>query len=251
MDSYQYLPLQHGDSIRLLRLLPGPRTAPLNIDLFEVQLQENLTYEALSYTWATESGDASLSSIVICDGAIIPVTMNCEAALRRQRQEDGHRTLWVDAICICQTDIAERSRQVGLMRDVYGKAIEVLIWLGEASHRVDARTNAPYSDIFLTHLGPMVAETRKVHGSGYAGSYSSLYADLLEADSEPIDGFEFFLGHKADPLLLGLESYHRAAMVAAHLGGPRGFTRISRNSHMWRAECCVQRFCGLYGMHQL
>lgn len=40
------------------------------------------------------------------------------------------RALWIDAICINQSDIAERNRQVRLMPSIYAKAQMVLIWLG-------------------------------------------------------------------------------------------------------------------------
>jgi hypothetical protein len=61
------------------------------------------------------------------------VTKNCKLALCYLRKEESGRVLWVDAICINQKDDKERGHQVGMMRDVYSKATEVLIWLGEAS----------------------------------------------------------------------------------------------------------------------
>jgi hypothetical protein len=42
----------------------------------------------------------------------------------------------VDAICINQKDDKERGHQVGMMRDVYSKATDVLVWLGESSKDV-------------------------------------------------------------------------------------------------------------------
>jgi hypothetical protein len=61
------------------------------------------------------------------------VTKNCELALRYLRKENSNRVLWVDAICINQKDKKERGHQVGMMRNVYSKATEVLVWLGESS----------------------------------------------------------------------------------------------------------------------
>jgi hypothetical protein len=37
---------------------------------------------------------------------------------------------WYDALCINQADLAERSHQVGIMRQIYEKADRVVIWLG-------------------------------------------------------------------------------------------------------------------------
>ena len=40
--------------------------------------------------------------------------------------------LWVDAVCINQTNISERTTQVRMMRTIYSRAACVLVWLGEA-----------------------------------------------------------------------------------------------------------------------
>lgn len=40
------------------------------------------------------------------------------------------RILWVDAICIDQTNESERNHQVNQMGDVYSQATQVLVWLG-------------------------------------------------------------------------------------------------------------------------
>jgi hypothetical protein len=39
--------------------------------------------------------------------------------------------LWIDALCINQRDVQERSHQVQHMAKIYGSAKQVLIWLGE------------------------------------------------------------------------------------------------------------------------
>jgi len=41
------------------------------------------------------------------------------------------RRVWIDAICINQDNLDERSQQVSLMTDIYSKARRVIIWLGE------------------------------------------------------------------------------------------------------------------------
>lgn len=40
------------------------------------------------------------------------------------------RYIWIDALCIDQTNLAERSEQVGMMRSIYQKAQLVISWLG-------------------------------------------------------------------------------------------------------------------------
>jgi hypothetical protein len=130
MANYQYQPLHGPRNIRLLWLEPAKRlTSPLRCKLNEVSLDQIFHYEALSYSCEKQDG---CSSILIFN---IPseITKNCEAALRRLRYNDKPRVLWVDSICINQDPSAlpERSHQVLLMREIYSRAAEVLVWLGE------------------------------------------------------------------------------------------------------------------------
>jgi hypothetical protein len=67
----------------------------------------------------------------MCNGKYIPITRNLDAALRVLQEEKMHRMLWVDAICIDQENISEKSHQVPLMKDIFELADQVIIWLGE------------------------------------------------------------------------------------------------------------------------
>src|SRR6266498_1057552 len=49
----------------------------------------------------------------------------------RLRGRTRKRYLWVDAICINQTDIPGRKNQVMKTKTIYEKSIQVLVWLGE------------------------------------------------------------------------------------------------------------------------
>ncbi|KAH8883497.1 heterokaryon incompatibility, partial [Thozetella sp. PMI_491] len=84
-------------------------------------------YEALSYVW----GPPNFSESISCHGVACKVTPNLLAALRRLRYTNKDRTLWVDAICIRQSDIDERIQQVSRMGDIYSQASRVLVWLGD------------------------------------------------------------------------------------------------------------------------
>lgn len=42
-----------------------------------------------------------------------------------------HQPIWVDALCINQSDTLERNKQVGMMGTIYSRAFFVFIWLGE------------------------------------------------------------------------------------------------------------------------
>ncbi|KAM7220139.1 Heterokaryon incompatibility protein (HET) domain containing protein [Rhypophila decipiens] len=142
-------------------------------------------YEAVSYVWSLVPGTAE----ILLDGRPFTVPAAAEQVLRNMRfpyssggddheqakHIDRERILWIDAICINQTDIPERNHQVGLMGDVYSHCSAVLIWLGEA----DSYTGAAIDSLNIIH-DQLLAETsnainlRKVlYGSTNIFQYSS------------------------------------------------------------------------------
>ncbi|KAK0622769.1 heterokaryon incompatibility [Immersiella caudata] len=54
-------------------------------------------------------------------------------ALNNLRLVEGERALWVDAVCINQEDKEECARQVLKMGDIYRRATNVTVWLGDGS----------------------------------------------------------------------------------------------------------------------
>ncbi|KAI1125119.1 HET-domain-containing protein [Nemania abortiva] len=83
-------------------------------------------YEALSYVW----GDLIDPEYVFLDGGVpIPVTKNLHSALRSLRLRNGGRKLWIDALCINQSDYEEKKIQLGLMKRVYQQAEKVIAYL--------------------------------------------------------------------------------------------------------------------------
>lgn len=68
---------------------------------------------------------------MVCDDKSFSITHNLHQALQRIREDRAGTLLWVDAICINQSDDDEKTHQVKMMRDIYNHAELVLIWLGE------------------------------------------------------------------------------------------------------------------------
>jgi len=134
VEALQYHPLNRdAKEIRLLMMLPTPTGAdePISCQMFSVPLDSAPLFVSLSYAW----GDPTITRPILINGRILHVTENLEAALRRFHEGEmsspnGSRRWWVDAVCINQADDAEKSWQVGQMRDVFKKAAEVAIWLG-------------------------------------------------------------------------------------------------------------------------
>ncbi|TVY85528.1 Heterokaryon incompatibility protein 6 OR allele [Lachnellula suecica] len=124
----EYKPLDFAAfEIRLLTLDPkrGSDDA-LSCTLNHSFLTEPPDYRALSYCW----GDPTDNEEVIVNGHPMQITRNLSVALKQLRSSNL-TTLWVDALCINQTNLAERGLQVTRMGLIYSNAAEVIVWLGE------------------------------------------------------------------------------------------------------------------------
>jgi hypothetical protein len=74
------------------------------------------------------------------DSCVMSITPNCDAAIRNLRNGTEVQVLWIDSICIDQSEeaVIERNRQVALMGEIYKSAAKVVIWLGQSNERVEA-----------------------------------------------------------------------------------------------------------------
>jgi hypothetical protein len=121
--------------IRLLALEPGEWSETISGTLSSFSLDNAPSYDALSYVW----GNPAFTRNILLDGYAFPVTINLESALRYlrhpRRSSREPRVVWIDAICIDQQNLEERSSQILLMRQVFQSAKMVLVWLGEATNQ--------------------------------------------------------------------------------------------------------------------
>ncbi|KAK4551994.1 hypothetical protein LTR86_010786 [Recurvomyces mirabilis] len=115
--------------IRVLVVHRGKAESEVNCSLRHVWLAGSMTptYETVSYVWGSSVPEATIR----VDGHDTKVTASAERVIRRFRLPDKDRVLWIDAICINQTDIGERSQQVAMMQDIYSNTTHNLVWLGE------------------------------------------------------------------------------------------------------------------------
>ena len=129
LENYQYSPLPTTDkTIRLLCIPPADNIAdPLVCQMHQVILIDKPKYAALSYTWGAPIFDHH----VICNGRRLAITAHLDAALRRFRATTWWM-LWVDALCIDQTNIPERNYQVSIMKHIYSQALRTFVYLGES-----------------------------------------------------------------------------------------------------------------------
>ncbi|KAF3009459.1 hypothetical protein E8E13_002094 [Curvularia kusanoi] len=142
---YKYSKLDHKKrQIRLLHLHPLDLPAmedshaivaadDIHCSFSVASLDDEPSYEALSYVWGT----AEAISLVLLQDDYLPVTKHLETILKHLRQ-DTERVLWIDALCIDQSNIDEHSQQVSQMHNVFSQASQVLVYLGEAWDGIDS-----------------------------------------------------------------------------------------------------------------
>ncbi|KAM6511632.1 hypothetical protein FALCPG4_016634 [Fusarium falciforme] len=120
--------------IRTLHLLPGDSQDPIRCTLETAFLADDPSYQTLSYAW----GDPLDCRSITVAGRTTPVTVNLFNALRRLWLPDDEQRLWVDALCINQADDVEKSHQVNLMRDIYSRTTQTVLWLGDFAEDSDS-----------------------------------------------------------------------------------------------------------------
>ncbi|KAE9363974.1 hypothetical protein N431DRAFT_497705 [Stipitochalara longipes BDJ] len=114
-------------SIRILQLLPGKYDSPIQCTTRISSLSKAEPYEAVSYVW----GKGPRSRRVLVDGDNVGITETLYAALRRFRNPIASRSIWVDQLCIDQSNVKEKTQQVNLMGDIYKQCTRSLTWFGE------------------------------------------------------------------------------------------------------------------------
>lgn len=116
-----------GHQIRLLRVRPQPAAgATRQISLSVFRLEEAPSYRALSYKW---DHSANLEDI-LTNNVISQIPQNvCRFLDLFLQRHSSNEYLWIDQICIDQTNQAEKNSQVAMMSNIYSRAAEVIIWL--------------------------------------------------------------------------------------------------------------------------
>lgn len=134
-QSLYYKPNEASQEIRLLQILPVVSDSEkLECQLNSVPLSTAPDFTALSYVW----GHVAITKDITVSGQTFAATINLCAALRHLRRQStlGYSysnvpcRLWVDAICIDQGNMMERSLQVTRMSGIYSRASRTTIWLG-------------------------------------------------------------------------------------------------------------------------
>lgn len=127
---YEHKQLQGTKSMRLLRVRAQPclPNTPIQCDMIHTSLLNPPQYSAISHRW--DSVESSKEFILI-EGGLFQVSRSIYTLLMAKRSNIHHVYVWIDSACIDQKNAEEKSRQVGLMRNIFEEAEMVLGWLGE------------------------------------------------------------------------------------------------------------------------
>ncbi|KAI1485758.1 HET-domain-containing protein [Biscogniauxia mediterranea] len=155
--AYPYRNLGDND-IRLLKIVPGKYDDQIECLLDQVPLDSSPHFYSLSYVW----GNASKTMPILLEGRPFDITINLYAALHQMRALDNemeylYTYIWVDAICINQQDVEEKSRQVPRISDIYAESIQVIIWLGPngpAANRLRKRVSQKADLVWYSDMSP-------------------------------------------------------------------------------------------------
>jgi len=142
-DAYSLAPISPcGREFRLIELSPSAESESIKCDLRSYSMNMDYpAYVALSYAW----GRKERFDDIDLNGSRFPVGKNLWQFLHHMRLRDKRITLWIDAICINQSNVKERNHQVQMMRQIYSNAQSVSVWLGEAD-------DSCYSNVAMDYL---------------------------------------------------------------------------------------------------
>ena len=135
MARIRYTALPQGRAIRVLKLAHGKDRSTLRGEILHIDLDDDPEYAGLSYVWGTETDPVRIE----CNGCQIEVTQNFAEALWHIRDESISIYLWVDALCINQHDLAEKSHQGYINEGYMPLPMRCLYGLVQARRRLPLR----------------------------------------------------------------------------------------------------------------
>lgn len=173
---YTHEPLRRK-SIRLVTLFPGHGEVQISLSQKKFTKVKGQRYEALSYTWGDPTKTVGSVEVILeratvstedrepkprkgrhrqqpvqvspTAATLFPITENLYSALLHLRGNKP-RVLWIDAICIDQSNLQEKSHQILKMGNIFKNADRVIVWLGPTSE------NSTKALEVLSHLGKQV-----------------------------------------------------------------------------------------------
>ncbi|KAM5381714.1 hypothetical protein ACJZ2D_002934 [Fusarium nematophilum] len=148
---FTYSPLnRHNSEIRLVRFVDPPDgdgSSQLHLQLGHFPMAST-KFNALSYLW----GDCINTLNISLNDDQFPIGPNLHSGLKQLQDSGFESWIWIDSICIQQSDLEEKSWHVQEMGTVFSKAECVYMWLGEGSDATDRSMD------FMSLIGPKLVD---------------------------------------------------------------------------------------------
>lgn len=164
---YASMPLQRGLStnIRILQILPADTRGdelPIKCSLRTIPFIGSTPYVALSHAWGSETP----TKLICVNGHNVNVRENLWAFLKQARNTIPNIEIWIDAVCINQEDLIEKTHHAKMTKQIYSGASKVITWLGqdkskttclsvETITKTHAKLRDPYRSLFGRENWPM------------------------------------------------------------------------------------------------
>ncbi|OHF03758.1 hypothetical protein CORC01_01077 [Colletotrichum orchidophilum] len=131
MTRFRHKPLRRPNEFRILRLRAQPcfRNSPVQCEIIHSTLDSPPPYRAVSHRWGSVGDEPQ---IILVDGAPFLVSTSVYDLLIELRETRFSHLLWIDSVCIDQSNAVEKSQQVGLMREIFEEATSTIGWLGKS-----------------------------------------------------------------------------------------------------------------------
>lgn len=226
LSKYRYEGLPGSTSIRLLRLQPGKGQDPIRCNVIVADVKTcSGQYEALSYVWGAPEGHLRIQ----IDDAGLEIQPNLHCALVDLRSPEKSRCLWIDAICIDQSNELEREKQVPLMCEIYCSASRTICYLGPEMKKTTRKAYAMLQEL---------AVEAKMHRANDATTVPSFINHV------PINPVQSSLREKyvGDYNIMHVAScgwWFRAWTVQESLLCDNAVVVIGRRSMEWREFCAA------------
>ncbi|KAK1590175.1 heterokaryon incompatibility protein [Colletotrichum navitas] len=212
MSAFQYAEELRGSEIRLLQLHPGDWLEGLEATMYVADRSGQ--YTALSYAW----GSTRASNQIIVSGKVHYITFNLDRALRAVRRRAEPVVLWVDSICINQYNAVEKSCQVGSMHDIFGRATDVIAYLGDGLDR--SLKDYPRRFKRLGQDSPVhFSGTRKDEALAYqylADIWKKLPPGSMSENDEIVSLFSFFVAFSFESMNDNFLDDHFTSLTTNH-----------------------------------
>lgn len=128
---FHYKPLDRSKgSVRLIRVFPLRQN-----DFIRCRIERHhistTSYVALSYVWGSQEAKCE----ILLNGQIFRLRSNLFAFLKylAKTAYSTDTLFWIDAICIDQTNVAEKNHHISHIGTIYRHATKVISWLGNSS----------------------------------------------------------------------------------------------------------------------